>query len=233
MKVLFLGTGSGSSRNTYRFKAGIYVESEGKLFLDMGPGSNLRIDDYHVDADTVFFTHLHIDHIDGVFDYMVSRKVRGLNDLTIFSPPGFSKILNSYMETGNQISANVKESKLPKGKVDDLEVYSVKACHSIYAVSYVITDGKRKLIYTGDTAEPCEELLSEIREADVVIHEASCVEDCKKFGHTSVKELISMFGDQSKKRIILTHIPTHIEDEIYNAVGKKFTIARDGTTFEI
>ncbi len=231
MRVIFLGTGSGSSRDTRRFKAGIFVQKgEDSIFLDMGPGANLRIEDYSLNADNVFITHLHIDHFDGVFDYMVSRKVRAMSDLTIYSPPGFSRVLSSFREVGNQITASVKESDLPKGQVGELEVYSVKACHAIYAVSYVITDGKYKILYTGDTSEPCEDVMREMRDADLVIHEASCVDGCKIYGHTSVKELMDL---KIKGKLVLTHIPSHAEKPIYEAVGNRFTIARDGMILQM
>ncbi|BBG22784.1 MBL fold metallo-hydrolase [Sulfuracidifex tepidarius] len=233
MRVLFLGTGSGSSRDSRRFKAGVHVSNGyDSVFLDMGPGSNLRVEDFHVHGDHVFFTHLHIDHFDGVFDYMVSRKVQGLKDLYVHSPPGFGHVLSSFREVGNQVSANVEELDLPRAKVGELEVYSVEACHAIYAVSYVITDGRKKIVYTGDTAEPCEDVVKEIRDANLVIHEASCVDNCKQFGHTSAKEIMSMFSD-IKAKMILTHIPAHSEKEIYEAIGNKFLIARDGTIFEL
>ncbi len=233
MRFLFLGTGSGSSRDSRRFKAGIHVDDGyNSVFLDMGPGANLRVEDYHVKADHVFFTHLHIDHFDGVFDYMVSRKVQGMKDLTVHSPPGFQRVLSSFREIGNQVDANVEESDLPRAKVGEMEIYSVKACHAIYAVSYVVTDGEKKVVYTGDTSEPCEDVIREIHDADLVIHEASCVDNCKQFGHTSAKEIISMTND-IKAKVILTHIPTHLEKEIYEVIGNKLLIARDGTVFEL
>jgi len=70
---------------------------------------------------------------------------------------------------GNNVSAEVEEAELPKAKVGDLEVYSVKACHSIYAVAYVVTDGRRRVLYSGDTTEPCETILEEARDADLVV----------------------------------------------------------------
>ncbi len=174
MKITFLGTGAGSTSGSRRFKSGILVEGkEGKLLLDFGSGVNMRVEDLNVYPDSAFFTHLHIDHFAGVFDHLVRRKIDGIGDLIIHSPPGFSDILLQF-QRNNEISANLEESRRPEGKVGDLEVYSVEACHKIYAVSYVVTDGKRRILYTGDTSEPCEEVDKEAINVDLVIHEASC-----------------------------------------------------------
>jgi ribonuclease BN (tRNA processing enzyme) len=123
----------------------------------------------------------------------------------------------------------VEEAELPKAKVGDLEVYSVKACHSIYAVAYVVTDGKKRILYSGDTAEPCETILEEARDADLVVHEASCVTGCDNWGHTGVRELLDMIP---REKLVITHIPSWLEAEIIEAsVGAR--VAHDGMRLNV
>jgi len=232
MKITFVGTGAGATFGSKRVKSSIYLKSdEGfSILLDLGTGANSKIEDLNLlDFSAIFITHLHIDHVSDVFDHLVQRKILRMPEITIYSPPGFSKLLSSYKETGNNISATVYENALPRAKIGDLEVYSVEACHSIYAVSYVITDGKKKIVYTGDTLEPCEPILKETKDADLIIHEGSCVEGCEQYGHTPIKKLISMF---ESKKLIITHIPSQIEEEI-KRIAKGYNLAFDGMTIDV
>ena len=232
MKVVFIGTGAGATFGSKRVKSSIYLKSdEGySILLDLGTGANYKLEDFNLlDFSAIFITHLHIDHVSGVFDHLVQRKILRMPEIAIYSPPGFSKLLSSYKDAGNNISATVYENALPKAKIGDLEVYSVEACHSIYAVSYVITDGKKKIVYTGDTSEPCEPILKESKDADLIIHEGSCVEGCEQYGHTPIKKLISMFDT---RKLIITHIPSQIEEEI-KRIAKGYNLAFDGMSIDV
>ncbi|EZQ10877.1 MULTISPECIES: MBL fold metallo-hydrolase [Acidianus] len=229
MRITFLGTGSGSTLGSKRSKSSIMLSSkEAKIILDMGNGSNSKLEDIGFpEIEGIFVTHLHIDHINGIFDYLVQRKIRGMRDVKIFSPPGLLDLLNVYKKIGNDISADIREEELPKAKIGDIEVYSVKACHKIYAVSYVITDGRTKILYSGDTKEPCDEIDRETKDADLIIHEVTCIQGCENYGHTSVKDL------KSGKRIIATHIPAQIENEIKEALSGRAIMAYDGMIIDV
>lgn len=232
MKITFIGTGSGATYGSKRVKSSIYIKSNGgtSILLDMGTGANFKVEDLNLlDFSAVFITHLHIDHVSGLFDHLVQRKIMKLPELYVYSVPGFSKLLSSYKEVGNNISANIYESDLPRAKIGDLEVYSVEACHSIYAVSYIVTDGKKKVLYTGDTLEPCEPLLKESKDADLIIHEGSCIEDCRQYGHTSIGILMNRFDPN---KLIITHIPSQLEDEITRMV-KNYKLAFDGMSINV
>ncbi|MEM0373141.1 MAG: MBL fold metallo-hydrolase [Sulfolobaceae archaeon] len=232
MKIIFLGTGAGSTKGTKRFKSSIYINSgNNSVILDLGTGANMRIDDYNLyNFEAIMITHLHIDHFNGIFDHLVQRKLSNLPVIKVHSPVGFSKILESYIRAGNNVEAIIYEDNLPKLKLDDLYIYSIPSCHSIYAVSYIILDKNRKILYSGDTSEPCEEIIKEAKDADLIIHECSCLDNCRKWGHSSLRDLISLF---SEKRVILTHIPSQIEKDIIEGARNKFLIAEDGLVINV
>ncbi|BCU69413.1 MBL fold metallo-hydrolase [Stygiolobus caldivivus] len=231
MKLVFLGTGAGATFGSKRMKASIYVKGTNtSLVLDMGTGSNFKLEDLGLLAfSTLFITHLHIDHFNGLFDHLVQRKLRGLPQLKVYSPHGLSEIFDRYVKYGNNILAEITESDLPTAEIGEFQVYSVKGCHSIYDVAYVVSDGKKKVLYTGDTAEPCESILSEAEKVDIVVHESSCLDDCSKWGHTSLKQLLELFP---KEKLILTHIPAQIEDEV-KRLAKGYNIAYDGLIVDV
>ncbi|MGC9105171.1 MAG: MBL fold metallo-hydrolase [Thermoprotei archaeon] len=231
MEILFLGTGAGATLGTRRFKSGIAVIHEGvKVLLDMGSGVNYRVEDYDlVDFDALFVTHLHVDHFMGLFDHLVIRKMKGIPTLKVYSTPGLSQVLDAVVKAGNRVSAEVQESPLPKAKVGELEIYSVEACHTVRAVSYVVTDGNKKVVYSGDTSEPCEPILKEARDADLVIHEASCVTGCEQWGHTELPKLLSLIPTS---KLVITHVPSWLEAEIY-ANSKGARVAYDGMRLNV
>ncbi|QXJ27379.1 Uncharacterized protein J5U23_00246 [Saccharolobus shibatae B12] len=228
MKITFIGTSAGSSLGLKRVKSSILIND--KVLLDLGPGAELRLEDMSTHPKALFITHLHVDHFNGVFDYLVQRKIRQIPDLEIYSTKGFLEVLNSYIRVGNNISAKVYESDLPRGKIDDMEIYSIQACHSIYAVSYIISDGNTKVLYTGDTKEPCNTILENIKDVDLIIHETTCVNNCSAWGHTSIKQIFELF---SNKRIIATHIPVEIEEKIISFANNKILIASDGLSLNV
>jgi len=232
MKIVFLGTGAGSTRGSKRFKAGIYVNSgSSSIVLDLGTGANMRLEDFGLfDINAILITHLHLDHFNGVFDHLLQRKLSSLPVVRIYTVKGFSEILERYIRAGNKLEAVIFESDLPKLKLDDLYIYSVPACHSVYGVAYVVQDKDKKVVYSGDTAEPCEEILRESKDANLIIHECSCLEDCKAWGHTSLKDLTQLFPD---KRVIITHVPAQIEGEIIEGAKNKFLIANDGLVINV
>jgi len=232
MKITFLGTGSGSTLGSKRMKSSILIEdTRNRILLDLGTGANFKLEDLEkLDIDAIFISHLHIDHINGIFDYLVQRKIHNLAPIKIYSPPGFENILNQFKIEGNEIDAEVIESRLPSAKIGNIEVRAVKACHKIYAVAYVINDNKDKIIYSGDTAEPCSEIITESKDADLIIHEATCVAGCEIYGHTSTKDVLSIFPND---KLVLTHIPSQKEKDIFQEVNNRAKIAYDGMSIDV
>ena len=231
MRVVFVGTGAGATRGSSRVKSSVLIESGStRVLLDMGTGANMRLEDLDLlDFQALFITHLHVDHFNGLFDHLVQRKILRLGQLRVYSPPGLRDVLDAYRRAGNNIDAEVVEAPEFRVRVGDLEIRSVKACHSIYALSYVVIDGRRKVIYTGDTSEPCEGIIKEAADADLIIHEASCVKGCEAYGHTPLSALKSLFPED---RLVITHIPSWQEEEIRAEAGK-LQVAQDGMEIDV
>ncbi|BBD72982.1 MBL fold metallo-hydrolase [Sulfodiicoccus acidiphilus] len=228
MELTFLGTGAGATLGSSRFRSSILVASGAVgVLLDMGAGANLRLEDMGLTKSfqALFVTHTHLDHFNGLPDHLVLRKITAMPKLFVASPPGLGPVLSAMKAAGNDIEVELLEADLPRSSLGDVEVWSVPGCHSIYSVAYVVDDGKKRLLYSGDTREPCEPILRELKGVDLVVHESSCLEDCSRWGHTSVQEALNFF---SGKRLVLTHIPSQIVKEAEQLVGGKAIIARDG-----
>ncbi|MFP3400437.1 MAG: MBL fold metallo-hydrolase, partial [Acidianus sp.] len=74
----------------------------------------------------------------------------------------------------------------------------------------------------------CEGIIKETKDADFIIHEATCLEGCEIYGHTPLPKLKEIFD---KKRVIITHIPSQIEDK-YSNLGD-FILAFDGLIWNV
>ncbi|HFE66890.1 MAG TPA: MBL fold metallo-hydrolase [Chloroflexi bacterium] len=101
MRVTLLGTGTPT--NPHRFQSAVLVEiGDDKLLFDAGRGAVHQL--YQAGAEInrvnpVFITHHHFDHINDLFDVIISSAMRGRTQpLEIYGPAGTEKIVNALLE---------------------------------------------------------------------------------------------------------------------------------------
>ena len=80
-----------------------------------------------------------------------------------------------------------------------------------------------KVVYSGDT-KPCENLLEISRDADLLIHDGTFLEEEESKGHADVRQAARMAKDANVKQLILTHISRRYTDpkELEEAARKIF-----------
>jgi len=101
MKVTLLGTGTPT--NPHRFQSGIIVETGNcTLLFDAGRGTVHQMNQAGIEVsrvNPVFITHHHFDHINDLFDVIISSAMAGReDDLEIHGPIGTRKIVNGLLE---------------------------------------------------------------------------------------------------------------------------------------
>jgi ribonuclease Z len=79
------------------------LKIHGRLFLiDCGEGTQLQLSRYgfsHVKIDRIFISHLHGDHLFGIFGLVSTMALIGRTaPLYIYAPSGFARILDFFME---------------------------------------------------------------------------------------------------------------------------------------
>ncbi len=213
-RIVFLGTGAGGFRGSGRLKSSVYLD--GMLF-DCGAGVTGRLEDLDLldKIDAVFITHLHSDHLSGLYDTLVSMVVeRRSRPLNIYAPPGLSSLLNIYSSLGNKLSSpetgfsvNLFVSLSTTARVGEYTVEGVVLDHVVTNVGYIVRWSDRVLVYTGDTREPSNLLKHKV---DYLIHEATFTERfkdvAKRYGHTTALEAAKTAEAVGAKRLFITHI---------------------------
>ena len=116
MKVTLLGTGTPT--NPHRFQSAVLVETGGsQLLFDAGRGAVHQMYQAGIKinlVNPVFITHHHFDHINDLFDVIISSAMGGRDDeLAIYGPAGTQKIVTALLEQvyAQDIRFRIEEDK--------------------------------------------------------------------------------------------------------------------------
>jgi ribonuclease Z len=214
VKVTFLGTGAGNFRGNRRHMSSAFVDG---LLLDCGAGATGRLYDAGLfeEVEGLLITHLHSDHIAGIFDFLLHTLIVGrTKPLTIVTPPGLTPILQAMNAAGAMVRdasevypLRIVETPVPETTIGPWTVRGVPLHHTVYNVGYLVTGHGTSLYYTGDTRAPS---YPEGLRADAVIHEATYADrDAAmgvEFGHSTASQAASAASSIRAKRLFLTHI---------------------------
>ena len=116
MKITLLGTGTPT--NPYRFQSAVLVETGGSVMLfDAGRGAVHQMHQAGAPIARVnpfFITHHHFDHINDLFDVLVSSAMLGRTQaMQIYGPAGTEKIVAALLEQvyAQDIRFRIEEKK--------------------------------------------------------------------------------------------------------------------------
>ena len=214
MRIDFLGTGAGNFRGSRRQPSSVLVDS---LLLDCGAGATGRLYDAgRFDrVDAVLISHLHADHVAGLFDFLMHTLISGRNrPLTLVSPPGLGPILRSVLEAKGTVAdpADLYPFRVIEGRDIDVtigpwRVRSYEMDHTVVDLGYLLTNDGTSVFYSGDTREPSA---ARRLTADYVIHEAtfseSSASQARDFGHSTGRQAAETASAMKARELWLTHI---------------------------
>lgn len=212
-RLIFLGTGAGGSKGSGRHKPAIYLDG---LLFDCGAGTAERLEDLDlIDAvRCVFLTHLHSDHISGIYDLLVSMVVGRRNrPLALYAPPGIGRLLQEYTALGNKLTdpaagfeLTVHNSLAETCSAGGFMVSGIEMSHVVTDVGYLVRTPEFSLFYSGDTRQPVSAKI----EADYLIHEATFTERhrelAKATGHTTGRQAAQFAVNIRAKKLFLCHV---------------------------
>lgn len=120
-----------------------------------------------------------------------------------------------------------KRGHFLEDKAKSLGIYG-RLFTEIEKKGFIILDGKKitlkevtgpkrpgkKIVYSADTV-PCERVVKEAQDCDILIHEGTYIKDEDRHGtyHTTIKEACEIAAKAGAKKLVLTHISQRYEDE--------------------
>ena len=246
MKLTFLGTGAGNFRGSRRHMSSALVEG---VLLDCGAGTTGRLHDAALfdRIDAILISHLHSDHIAGLFDFLLHTLItERKRPLTIVSPPGLAPILRAM----NDVEAMVKdpaelydfrliEGLRPEVAIGPWRIRGVPLNHTVYNLGYVLTSDAGVVFYTGDTRQPS---VPDGLRADFVIHESTYADRnaqlAHEFGHSTASQAAHAATIMKARRLFLTHLGSRegTDAEVLREVHAGFpdaTVAEDRSTYDL
>ena len=220
-----------------------------RVLLDCGAGTTGRLYEsgQFEDVDAILITHLHTDHIAGLFDFLLHTVITGRKrPLTIVSPPGLSPILRAMNDAGamvqdpaEQYDLRIIEELRPELTLGPWRTQGIPLEHTVYNLGYLLTSDNGTLYYTGDTRQPS---VPEGQRADFVIHESTYADryarEAHEFGHSTATQAARAAKLLGARRLFLTHIGSleGTDVEIFREARAEFPdtiVAEDRTQHEL
>jgi ribonuclease Z len=246
VKLTFLGTAAGNFRGSRRQMGSALVEG---VLLDCGAGTTGRLYDAALfdRVDGILISHLHCDHIAGLFDFLLHTLITDRKrPLTIVSPPGLSPILRAMNDVGAMVKdpATLYDLRLIEGLQPEVTIgpwraRGVPLNHTVYNLGYLLTKDDTTLFYTGDTRQPSA---PDGLRADFVIHESTYADRnahlAHEFGHSTASQAARAATAMGARRLFLTHIGSRegTEAEVLREVRAGFpdaTVAEDRSQHDL
>ncbi|MDR5708919.1 MAG: MBL fold metallo-hydrolase [Armatimonadota bacterium] len=200
VELVLLGTGVIRPDPERSGPATLLRFGEERILVDCAEGTTLQLLRAGIppqQVKTVFFTHLHADHILGYPYFVIAGWSDGRRVLRVYGPPGTARMhallfeellaedLAYRVSTGrppNGLLRDVAVHELSPGPVGypgDVKVFAFETVHSACNLAYRFEHPEGCVVVSGDTAyfEPLSEFA---RGADVFVLECSLVEGARR-----------------------------------------------------
>ncbi len=154
MKLTFLGTSAGApTKNRYVTALAMQLENSREWMLfDCGEGTQYRLMQTPLSPFTlskIFITHLHGDHVYGLFGLLASRGLsRASKSLQIYGPEGISQLLESVLRLSQlNLPFALEVTEIREGDIyrfENFTVETLKLSHSITTFGFVVTEAQKE-----------------------------------------------------------------------------------------
>ena len=178
--------------------------------IDCGEGSYLRWKKAGYkwkNLKYILITHMHPDHIGGLFPLLFYRKLFSIDSpLTLIGPPQ----LKVYFEDCFRHSGLTNEQDLQwidisainqLGIQDNIEIFALEMKHKIPCWGYKISDGDNSLVFITDTL-PNSNAITLAKNANILIHDIAPNYNDRNGGYTRIIKLTNRKNDNASMSII-------------------------------
>lgn len=223
---------SSASPTTNRYPSAHILKICGRLFLiDCGEGTQMLLKRHHLSMmkiKGIFISHLHGDHLLGIFGLLSSMAMAGrCEDLHIYAPEGFEKFMEFYethFAEGTQygIFHHPLKGEDVQVLVDEreMEIRSFPLRHRVPTYGFYFTEKKsrkipRSFAYCSDTA-PLEHYPEFLRGVDILYHEATFSIDkeelSRRMFHSTAADAAAAARELSVGRLVIGHFSSRYSD---------------------
>ena len=193
MKLTLLGTGCPSVDFKRCGSSNLISTKSTKILVDCGSGVTQRLNqskNSSADIDALLLTHLHTDHVIDLYQLIISSwHSDRTSQWKIYGPKGTKKFVDkiflawkserklriSYEKRKSSKALNYKVYEFKKEgfiNINDIKIKYFEVDHKPvpYAYGFSFFNKNKKLTISGDT-KPCESLMRNAQNADVLLHE--------------------------------------------------------------
>ena len=157
MRLIVLGS-NGTYPTPGRPASGYVVGGSVDVVLDLGPGTFPALLEREIMPAAIVLTHRHGDHCLDVFPLLNHLRFDrpDVRKVPLLAPEGVAEALATFLEAGPDhafYEVFAPDTIAPGDTLSfgDLELSFGAAAHPVPAVSIAVEDGRRKLVYSGDT----------------------------------------------------------------------------------
>ena len=260
MKLTLLGTGCPSVDFKRCGSSNLISTKSTKILVDCGSGVTQRLNqskNSSADIDALLLTHLHTDHVIDLYQLIISSwHSDRTSQWKIYGPKGTKKFVDkiflawkserklriSYEKRKSSKALNYKVYEFKKEgfiNINDIKIKYFEVDHKPvpYAYGFSFFNKNKKLTISGDT-RPCESLMLNAQNADVLLHEVfieyeinqtsglrskKTLHNVKEY-HTPSNSVGKVAKLSNCKKLVLTHfVPTRFNiSKLKKIVRKDF-----------
>ena len=241
MKLQMVGTGSISASE----RSACCLINE-HILVDCGNGIVKTLQQQNVDVysiDTLLITHNHGDHmLDVPFLILIRSFIQVKNELKIYCPRGFKKVIYDLVNLVYNDIINEWDSMVEKARVTFVEFEELNVEDNYLIKSVLVDHGETKPCYgyivskdgktigiSGDSTL-CEGVEKLIQESDVSVLDCSFLSTGKS--HMGLDTIVKL-AQKYHKNIIPTHMNTEVREEALSLDLEELCVLSDGMFIEI
>lgn len=241
MELTVLGSNSSAPCGDRRPSAHCLRIQNDIHLIDCGEGTLYQLIKYkckYHKIKSILISHLHGDHIFGIFGLINQLKIEGRNEkLTIYSPKGIKEILQTqwkYSQSEIYFPIDFVELDTKKSKIifdsDAYTITTIPLLHRLPTNGFLFTEKKTpkntkplSYAYCSDTVYN-EQIIPIIEKVHLLYHEATFLSEnvkrAKETGHSTAEEAATIASKAKAKHLLIGHFSsryTNTDDVLYEA----------------
>lgn len=225
MRLTTVGTGTAAPHPARVASAHLVESGSVRLLLDCGSGAVHRMANLGVDwsgITHVALTHFHADHIADlpllIMGWRWGQLPPRSEPVTIYGPVGtgalFERMAAVYgawmLAPGFPLTVRDLVPDEIVRLADDVSLQAAPVPHTAESVAYSISEGTRRLVYTGDTGVS-ESLGPWARDCNLLLAECSLPDAMAIREHLTPRQAGALAAQAAAKRLVLTHFYPPVE----------------------